>query len=299
MRKRWFGFAGSVMVGGASLVAATACGSGLAASDCEASRTCADADEPSAGAGGDSTEPGAAGATGGLSLPDGGESGEPSGGGAAGGSEGGANDDTPVNVAPFVVEITPKNDASELEPDEVITIAFSEPLAPASVNTMSVQLFDGQVPVAGSVSYADSQVTFKPDAPLRLLGDYELHVSEAVTDPMGAHLAQPFESHFSVRDGRFSTQVAVGQPSFQLAEALPMTAQGRVLLAWSDYGKGALCPVLGQWFSRATASDADVLTAPGVTECDSVVVGANASGVAAVGWAVPDATHGTYVKQIP
>lgn len=296
MRQRCFTFAGWMLAAGASLIG-VACGSGFAGNDCQASRTCADADEPAAAG-----EAGAAG-TSAASEPEGGAASTASGSGGeptqneGGAPEAGAGGAVSDNVPPVVTGATPDRDADAVDPDSVVKISFSEPLSPASVNAGSVQLFDGEVAVAGTLSYAESQVTFHPDAPLGLLADYKVVVSAAVTDEAGAHLAQPFESHFSVRDGKFGTQIAVDQPSFQLAESLPMTAQGDALLAWSDRENAVLCPVLAQWFRRGVASNMQTLTAPGANECDAVAVGANADGVAAVGWALFDAAPGTYVKQ--
>jgi hypothetical protein len=119
-----------------------------------------------------------------------------------------------------------------------------------------------------------------------------------VTDLEGAPLAGAYESHFSVRDGQFGTKTAVSSRGFQLAERLPLNDRGEALLAWSDDGNGAYCPILVQRFLRGSALDSPTpLTAKGLTECDSVTVDANAAGVAGVAWQVPDSEHGTYVRQ--
>lgn len=291
MNKRRFALAGWVLAGGASLAGAAACSNSFG-TDCVATRTC-----PAAGGDGAvSTDEGGAPTDAGAPSATATDAGAPAVSSSAAGASGEAGGAASDNEPPVVTDVAPKRDAAEIEPDAVIAISFSEPLSPATVNDTSVELFDGDVRVLGTVSYAESQVTFKPDLPLGLLANYRVSVSVAVTDEEGAHLAEPFESRFSVREGKFSSQVVVKQPSFQLAEYLPLTARGDALLAWSDDSNGTRCPVLAKWFT-GEGMDPEALTTVGASECEFVTAAANATGVAAVAWVVPDAMHGVYVKQ--
>ena len=71
-------------------------------------------------------------------------------------------------VAPTVVSILPANGATGVAIDSPITIGFSEPLSPPSVNAGSIQVtvdgFSGVLP--GTLGVAASTVTFTPSSPL-------------------------------------------------------------------------------------------------------------------------------------
>jgi hypothetical protein len=319
-------------LGATALAGVVGCGSGFASSDCAATRTCApespSVDGGSANAGASSSsDAGAPGAMG-EAAGSGGTAPVGSGGQSAGGegqtgtgpspdglchsaadcSNGDPDDGDevcdaagacqPGNPPPYVVSVTPKDEATGIQPTSKVILTFNEPLDAATVDESSVTLLDGGVAVPGTLAYADSKVTFTPSEPLALLGDYAVSVSKRVTDADGTALRAEFSAHFSVRDGSFATSDAVTAVSFQMADTLPMNTKGEVLLVWTDFASGAFCPPLAQWFSRnAPLESPKALTPAGVTECDSVAAGGNAAGTAAVAWQVPDGTHGTYVQQ--
>lgn len=186
------------------------------------------------------------------------------------------------NPPPRVLSVSPEHEATEIDPDEKITITFSEALDPASVTAQSVQVLDGDVPIAGALSYLDRKVTFTPTVPLALVASYRLSISTGVTDADGAALLEPFESTFSVRDGAWTTIDAGATGVPRVVGMLPVTAFGDVLLTWNS-------PASARFFRRGAATD-EVSVLAGAS---GSVLGAagNADGVLGVLLQVSGDTH--------
>jgi Bacterial Ig-like domain len=301
--KNWTGIVGAC--GFAVATGGVACGSSFSG-DCQDSRTCEQ--EPQAGAGGSTTgtmgmggleqggEPaivagspsgadaGAAGS--GEALPVAGASGAGGAGAGGAGDEGGAagaGSVVPVNAKPMVLSVTPSS-ASPAEPDAVVVITFSEPLAAGTV-AGGVKVMYGDEAVAGQLKYADSKATFTPAAPLGLAGEYSVQVATSVTDLEGAGFAEPFEAKFTVRDGAFSTVSAVKSGVYLLAEHVPVEPDGAALLSWIDSGQGDDCPVRVQRFLHgAGVGSPQSLSGADSTSCSGVTAATNQEGVSAVAW---------------
>jgi hypothetical protein len=157
----------------------------------------------------------------------------------------------PGNPPPSVVAVTPANEAVSVEPDGSIVIELSEPLAAATVTPESVRLLDGDDPVAGTLSYADQEITFVPEKPLALLVPYEVSLSTAITDAAGAALAEPFSSTFKVRDGSWAVQTVVAGGVGDVSPTIQLTHEGDALVAWIGDKYGA-CPATAAWFNRGS-----------------------------------------------
>ncbi|MGD9723480.1 MAG: DUF4082 domain-containing protein [Pirellulales bacterium] len=70
--------------------------------------------------------------------------------------------------APWLISSSPTQDAQNVFTAVSVTFTFSEPIDPATVTASSVQLLDGDTPVAGAVTYnaAGRTATLTPTAPL-------------------------------------------------------------------------------------------------------------------------------------
>lgn len=73
-----------------------------------------------------------------------------------------------------------------------IKVVFSEPVAPSTVTTQTVELLQNGQPVAGSPMIAPDgfEVTFQPSSGLAALTQYELVVTTGVTNTLGDPLGQ-------------------------------------------------------------------------------------------------------------
>jgi len=312
------------LAGGVSLGGVAACGSDFGSSDCRANRTCSDAvgGDGAGGNGAGDSAPGGDAAGGQVAggapaafagAP--GASGEADAGGAptATAGAGGApvachgpadcsNGDPadgeetcdrhgtcqPGNSPPSVLAVSPENESATADPDADIVITFSEPLDPATVIPDNIQVYDGGRPIAGTLAYADSKVTFHPAAPLFMLEPYAVVVGSAVTDADGAPMLRDFNSTFTTRDGAWTAINAVTGNLLAFSDSLPFSADGNVLLAWTATAATG-CPASAGWFRLGKANGASQAFDPSDQGCQDVTASANAAGVGAVAWSVPRA----------
>jgi hypothetical protein len=313
-------FKSGLGVGSMALLAlggAVACGSDFSGDDgCKTSRTCAVGGSES-GAGADGS-----GDAGSESMESGGES---STGGPhdAGGQAGGApvacagpedcDDDNAENgqescgaegacvvgnPPPAVLSVFPDVNAVGIQPGVAIELTFSEPLDPASVTPTSVQVLDGQEPLAGELVHEGGKVTFAPSDPLPLMAELRINVSTGVTDVEGASLLAAYTSTFTTRDGVWSvSDVNAGGRPYVLSNTVPMTAKGDALVSWISSTDGAYCPAAARWFNGGSpvALTKSFPVEQSTVECYDIAAGANSAGVAAVAWR--EETSGNYVAQ--
>lgn len=295
MTKQGVGFGGVLVV---ALGSAAGCGTGFSGDDCMETHTCKPSNDGGAGGNGagemagasSQAEPDAGGAD--AAGGNGGEGPAPDCGSAADCDDGNAMNGAEQcsalgacedgNPPPTVMSVSPENEAGDVDPDVKVVITFSEPLDETTIDSNSVQILDGDVPVQGELSYSFTQAIFTPTNPLTLLAPYKVKVSSAIRDVAGAALHDAFSSTFSVRDGAWQTADAVSTGFPRIAGTLPMTSFGEVLLAWSAPS--------ARLFRRGVALDK--VTPLGDTEM--ILVAGNAHGVLAASWFGAD---GTYVAQ--
>jgi hypothetical protein len=111
-------------------------------------------------------------------------------------------------VPPDVTSTTPANGSTNVDPFTAVTVQFSEPLNPSTLNSSSVQLLRAGVPVATSliVSGNNDVVTLTPvTQPLPFNTVFTIAVSTAVADPAGNQMAAP-------RSFTFTTQAPATTP---------------------------------------------------------------------------------------
>lgn len=198
------------------------------------------------------------------------------------------------NVPPTIVSVSPADQAEDVEPDAAIVITFSETLDADSVNAESIQVLDGDKPIEGVLSYADSEVTFVPAEPLVLLSTYEVSVGVGVTDAEGAALLEPHRSTLTIREGAWRAAIdAVTTDLSGQTDTLPMSADGEVLLTWQASGAPKSRAFLR---GEPLGDDAIPVTNLEVAGAAAVVAGGNAAGVRAVAWQSAS-PGGTFVSQ--
>ena len=99
---------------------------------------------------------------------------------------GSAEDTTP----PTVVSTSPADGATEVSVSTTISATFSEPLAEYTISeyTLSVSESGVEMPVPGTVDYADSVVTFTPSSPLSNGTTYFAAIIPEVADLAGNYM---------------------------------------------------------------------------------------------------------------
>jgi hypothetical protein len=137
--------------------------------------------------------------------------------------EGGAAP-SPDTTSPEVVSLVPEDGAEDVDRGTAILITLSEPVDPTSVGAaLAVVGPDGAIP--GELRVEDDVVTFMPDAPLLLLGEYTINL-KGVADWSGNRQEEPVTARFRARDGSF------GEPTYpfgdEASHALHVAAGNRV-----------------------------------------------------------------------
>jgi uncharacterized protein YjdB len=118
--------------------------------------------------------------------------------------------EVPAARRPRVVRTYPPRKKRDVALNSSIMIVFTEPVAPATLTPLSVQVFRGASAVAGTVSLLGgtaTSVVFTPGAPLQANTTYRLEVTQAVTDLEGDALAAGETVEFT------TGQSSVGPPA--------------------------------------------------------------------------------------
>lgn len=206
---------------------------------------------------------------------------------------------------PEVVQVDPADGAVEVELSTNVSLLFSEALDAATVTEDSVQVLDGDAPVAGEVSLDDQDgilATFNPTRALALACTYNVSVSTAVTDRGGAALGQAFSSSFTTRDGAWDVTDTpfVGDPNNWglYSEAfLAVDGRGNALVVWPEYDANTgQYAFWGRWHRATTGWQDGVQLSTGEINGFSPRAGvaANESGDAVVVWSEYDSMTSQY-----
>jgi len=97
----------------------------------------------------------------------------------------------PRAARPVVVRTSPPPRKRDVPLNMTVTIVFSEPIEPSTLNEGSVRLFNGTTSVPGTFGFADAShlvATFTPSAPLEGATDYSLSVTSGIQDLDGESL---------------------------------------------------------------------------------------------------------------
>ena len=95
----------------------------------------------------------------------------------------GGNDTTP----PTIAGRTPAPNATDVSPDTDVTVQFSEPMNPLTIDTSTIRLRKQGAgsDVAAAVSYGGNTATLDPDATLAPNAVYQVTVAGTITDASG------------------------------------------------------------------------------------------------------------------
>ena len=104
----------------------------------------------------------------------------------------------PDTTPPTVKSTFPAPNALAGAPNAVVSVTFSEPIDPVTINAQSVTLSkDGTTPVAGTVTYIGTTALFTPTAQLSAGAVYTAAVATGVKDLAGNALAAPSVWNFT------------------------------------------------------------------------------------------------------
>jgi len=98
----------------------------------------------------------------------------------------------PDTTAPTVTFVSPANLATNVPVNTAVTATFSEAMLPATISTTTFTLYNGIVPVTGTVVYAGLTATFTPSAPLLFNTVYTATITTGAEDLAGNALANDY-----------------------------------------------------------------------------------------------------------
>ena len=159
---------------------------------------------------------------------------------------GGCDESTaPDTTAPAVISTLPATSASAVLTTSSVTVTFSEPMNPNTLNTSSVVLkvTSSAALVDGTVAYDAGSKTarFTPRLPLAYGTSYILTVMNPASDVAGNGFSSPFSSSFT------TIQKVADQPYFQGTDA---GSRIHFHISFSQSGNtitlGPTCPALPQ-----------------------------------------------------
>ena len=90
-----------------------------------------------------------------------------------------------VGVCPIVLSTVPEDGDINVPLDQVITVTFTAPVNPATINGQTIIVSNGSTSVAGTVTYSGTTATFTPSARLLPNTTYTGTVTTGVKDPIG------------------------------------------------------------------------------------------------------------------
>ncbi len=130
-----------------------------------------------------------------------------------------------VGICPTVVSTDPAAGAINVVTNKKISIVFSEPMDPATINTATVQLKQGSNFVLGTVTYSGVTAVFTPSAPLIANTVYTGTVTTGVKDPAKNAMIADFVWTFNTGNTPVvvSTDPANGASEVILTKAISAT----------------------------------------------------------------------------
>jgi alpha-tubulin suppressor-like RCC1 family protein len=162
---------------------------------------------------------------------------------------------------PVVVRTSPPPHKRDVPLNASIVVVFSQPLDPATVDTVSVRLWRGLTAVAGTVRFADAEnlrAEFHPDTLLAGNTDYQFIVSQSVHGVNGLPLDSAVAVSFTTGSTQPPANLVFASVSVGLSHTCGVTAPGAAY-CWGSNDAGQL----GN--GSTASSSAPVLVAGGHT----------------------------------
>jgi hypothetical protein len=102
-----------------------------------------------------------------------------------------------TNMSPGVIYTEPLNNATDVAHDQVIAAKFSMPMDTSSLNMATFTLSDGEIPIAGVISYSDTTAFFTPTNWLTPETVYTATITSEATTESGTSLESDYVWSFN------------------------------------------------------------------------------------------------------
>ncbi|MBN1926575.1 MAG: Ig-like domain-containing protein [Prolixibacteraceae bacterium] len=102
-----------------------------------------------------------------------------------------------TNLSPGVILTDPLNNATNVEVNQVIAATFSVPMKTESINMTTFLLKNGEIPIAGVITYNDSTAYFKPTRTLAPSAIYTAIITSGAMSESGTSLESDYVWSFN------------------------------------------------------------------------------------------------------
>jgi hypothetical protein len=131
-----------------------------------------------------------------------------------------------ADLTSTVVSTTPANGAAGVSIAERLTAAFSEPMAPATINAATFTLQQGTTLIPGAVSYSGTIGSFIPASDLALNASYTATITTGAKDVAGTPMANPYTWSFTTGACGQAPVVLGAADSFAVLAGSTVTSTG-------------------------------------------------------------------------
>jgi hypothetical protein len=104
---------------------------------------------------------------------------------------------TGATLSPTIIATSPKNNATGVAANKVVTATFSVPMNATTINTGTFLIHQAGVPVAGAVTYSGNTASFTPSSALAANTTYTGRIKASVTDASGIAMQSDYAWTFS------------------------------------------------------------------------------------------------------
>ena len=108
-----------------------------------------------------------------------------------------STENNPDNTPPAITDTEPADNEDNVAPNTTITATFSEPMDPATINSSSFTLEQGNTGIRGTVSYSGNRATFAPAGELSFGTAYTATVIASARDLAGNTIANDVSWRFT------------------------------------------------------------------------------------------------------
>jgi len=118
---------------------------------------------------------------------------------------------TTDTISPSIVSINPPNGAAGIDPHTTVSVTFSEPINPVTVNSETFTISVGGVRQSGRISFSGQNtiVTFTPDQTFPTLSLVAVTLLPGISDMAGNFITSTFTSSFTTRG---EPRLVIGYP---------------------------------------------------------------------------------------
>ena len=148
----------------------------------------------------------------------------------------GPEEAAPDTTPPAVLSTSPAAGASGVEPAAAVTVTFSEPIDPESLNTATFTVAAAGVPLNGTITAEGAAAVWTGEAPFAVATACTVTLSTEIRDPAGNKFVSPFVFSFTTRDRKWGRAELLekGDAGHALLAQVAVDQNGGAVAIWAQ-----------------------------------------------------------------